>query len=101
MARPEFFPIDVSHDPTPINEEGVPADVRIYEDNTVQVIGAFTGSLRLEGSPDGSLWIEISAFTAPGILKIDGAYQYLRFRTAALSSGTPSAYHGGFNSRAT
>jgi hypothetical protein len=99
-VRPDFSTLDVKHDATPgPDSEGDALLVDRFLDHTVQVVGAFTGSLRLEASNDGTTWVQLAALTAPGITHYEGTYRYLRLRTAALSAGTPTAHYGGMDQR--
>lgn len=100
--RPEIHLVDVKLVATPgPSSEGSPCRYpELCVDHTVQVVGTFTANLRVEVSNDGVTWVELSAFTAPGIASYSGlAFRMLRVRTAAFTSGTPSVYYGGMNVR--
>ena len=100
--RPEFHLVDVELDDTPgPDSEGEPCLYpELCVDHTVQVTGTFTADLRVEASNDGVTWVELSAFTAPGIACYDGsAFRMLRVRTDAYTSGDPVVHYGGMNVR--
>lgn len=69
-------------------------------DHTIQVSGTFTADLRIEVSNDGVSWVQLGAFTAPGIASYAGkSFRRLRVRTAAFTSGVPVVHYGGLNVR--
>ena len=57
----------------------------------VQVVGAFTGTLKPERTVDGTTWVVAGAdITAPGVATLAVAgIQEFRLRASALSAGTP------------
>lgn len=100
--RPEIHAVDVKLDDTPgPDSEGEPCRYpELCVDHTVQVVGTFTADLRVEVSNDGATWVELDAFTAPGIASYTGlAFRLLRVRTEAFTGGAPSVFYGGMNVR--
>ena len=97
MARPEKIPLAV---PAEVGV-GAPANVFRHRQKTVQVAGAFTGSLQLEGTIDGSNWDAVGApITAPTLFLVDVTVELLRVRVTALTAGRPTAIVAGFDYRA-
>jgi hypothetical protein len=97
MARPERLVLEV---PTSAGT-GKPENVARLRDKTVQISGAFAGSLQLEGSIGEEDFEPIGApLTAPGFVLVPMAVTFLRIRTLELSSGAPKAMVAGFDFRA-
>lgn len=97
MARPERMTLDVPG----AGGTGKPENVFRLRDKTVQVSGAFLGSLQLEGSVDGEDFEPIGApVTGPGFVLVPMAVAYLRIHTLELTSGAPRAIASGFDARA-
>ena len=97
MARPERLTLEIPLSKGP----GKPENVFRLRDKTVQISGAFVGSLQLEGSIDGEDFEPIGApLTGPGFVLVPMAVAYLRFDTIELTSGAPRAIASGFDVRA-
>jgi len=97
MARPEKIPLDV---PAAVGI-GQPSNVFRFRNKTMQVAGAFAGSLQLEGTIDGDNWEAVGApITAPTLFLVDVTVELLRVRVTALTSGTPRAILAGLDYRA-
>ena len=97
MARPERLELEV---PASAGT-GKPENVARLRDKTVQISGAFVGSLQLEGSIDGEDFEPIGApVTGPGFVLVPMAVTFLRIHTLELSSGAPKAMAAGFDFRA-
>lgn len=99
MPRPEIVPLNL---PVPLAVGvGSPSYVFNLRDKTVQVTGTFTATLKLEGSVDGNNYQQIGVdITAPTIVSVLLAVQFLRIRVSAFTSGTPSVVASGFDYRA-
>lgn len=101
--RPEIHAVDVKLDDTAgAASEGEPSRYpELCVDHTVQVAGTFTGDLRLEVSNDGASWVELDAFTAPGIGYYGGiSFRMLRVRTEAITlPASPTVRYAGMNVR--
>ena len=97
MARPERMPLEITAAPG----TGKAENVSRLRDKTVQISGAFVGSLQLEGSIDGEDFDPIGApLTGPGFVLVPMAVTYLHIHTVELSSGAPKAMVAGFDFRA-
>ena len=97
MARPERMTLEV---PGSVGT-GKAENVFRMRDKTVQISGAFVGSLQLEGSIDGDDFEPIGApLTGPGLVLVPMAVGFLRIRTLELTSGAPKAIASGFDYRA-
>jgi len=73
-----------------------------FVDKTVLVGGTFTGSMKIQGSIDGTNWADItSAITTPSSNAIDHTVKYLRVNLTALSAGTPVVWFDGLDTRTT
>jgi hypothetical protein len=97
MARPEINTLNV---PTAVGV-GQASNVFRFRDKTVQVNGPFVATLQIEGSVDGSNFVAIGTpLTAPGLLSVPFAVQFVRVRVTAFTSGTPTAVASGFDYRA-
>lgn len=97
MARPERLTLEV---PAAAGA-GKAENVARLRDKTVQISGAFVGSLQLEGSIDGEDFEPIGApLTAPGFVLVPMAVTFLRIHTVELGSGAPKAIAAGFDFRA-
>lgn len=100
--RPEFHLVDVRLDATPgPTSEGTSFHFpEVCIDHTIQVSGTFNADLRIEVSNDGATWVQIGAFTAPGMASYAGkSFKRLRVRTNAFVSGAPVVNYGGMNVR--
>lgn len=100
--RPEFATLDVklSATPGPSSEGEACRYPEFCIDHTVQVSGSFTADLRIEASNDGTVWVQLGAFTAPGMASYAGkAFKRLRVRTNAFTIGAPVVRYGGMNVR--
>jgi hypothetical protein len=77
---------------------GSSQSVRDMREKTVQVIGAFTGSLNIEVSLDGGANFTPSstAITAPGLKSVPEPATHLRLRATAMSGTAPTAVVAGF-----
>lgn len=54
---------------------------------------AFTATIKLEGSVDGTVWHELAATIAAGdVTAIPVPWKYVRCNTTAYTSGTPAAH---------
>ncbi len=97
MARPEIITLDV---PT-ANGVGQFVDVFKFSGKTVQFKGTFSASLSLEGSLDGSNFLDLNiSESSPVIVSIPETIKFLRVRVSSYSSGTPEALFSGFDERA-
>lgn len=97
MARPERLILEVPSAPG----TGKAENVFRLRDKTVQISGAFAGSLQLEGSIDGEDFEVIGApLTGPGFVLLPMAIAFLRVHTLELTSGVPRAVASGFDFRA-
>jgi hypothetical protein len=97
MARLERMPVEIPA----AGQTGGVANVGRLRDKTVQISGAFVGSLQLEGSIDGEDFEPIGApMTGPGFVLVPMAVTFLRIHTLELSSGAPKAMAAGFDFRA-
>jgi hypothetical protein len=96
MARPERIVLEV-----PI-KVGVGAPVNVFRlrDKTVQISGAFTGAVQIEGSIDGDDFEPIATRPAPGFVQVPLAVAFLRIRVTELTAGVPKALVAGFDFRA-
>lgn len=97
MARLERMTLEIPA----AGQTGGVANVGRLRDKTVQISGAFVGSLQLEGSIDGEDFDPIGApLTGPGFVLVPMAVTFLHIHTVALSSGAPKAMVAGFDFRA-
>jgi len=97
MARPERLALEVPGSAG----TGKAENVFRLRDKTVQISGAFAGSLQLEGSIDGEDFAPIGArVTEPGFVLVPMAVTFLRIHTLELTSGAPKATASGFDYRA-
>lgn len=97
MARPERLTLEVPGSAG----TGKAESVFRLRDKTVQISGAFVGSLQLEGSIDGDDFEPIGApVTRPGFVLVPMAVGFLRIHTLELTSGAPKATTAGFDFRA-
>lgn len=96
MARPERSELEVPA----AGETGAPVNVFRLRDKTVQISGAFDGSLQIEGSIDGEEFAPIGApVTGPGLVPVPLTVDLLRIHTLALTAGKPTAAIAGFDYR--
>lgn len=58
---------------------------------TYWVVGSFSATLALEGSPDGVNWRQLTAFTSPFHSTFSDAAMFVRVNTTVYTSGTPLA----------
>lgn len=100
--RLDHYPLSVVAAPG----DGTAQPVAAYQGGTVQVFGTFTATLQVQAKLDGGDWVNVgSALTAPGFVTIADtngcplSVAFIRVRTTAYTSGTPSAIFAGFNSR--
>lgn len=71
-----------------------------FIEKTVLVGGTFTATVRVQGSIDGTNFVDLTAdITTPSIHEIPHTVRYIRVRTVAWTS-SPSITLGGFDSRA-
>lgn len=96
MARPERVPLEV---PAAVGV-GPPVNVFRLRDKTVQLSGAFVGSVQVEGSIDGEDFETIATRPEPGFVQVPVTIAFLRIRVAELTSGHPKAIAAGFDFRA-
>jgi hypothetical protein len=78
--------------PPSVDTSGLGTALDIWGATTklVQATGTFTGTIQIQGSLDGTTWVnEGSAITAAGALAITNAWNYLRSKCTAYTSGTP------------
>lgn len=79
---------------------GTALKVDRFTEKTVLVGGTFTGSMKIQGSMDGTNWADLTgAITTPSSNAITHTVAYLRVNLTALSAGTPVVYFDGFDSR--
>lgn len=97
MGRPEKFPLEV---PAAVGVGSI-AYVFRFLHKTVQVTGAFTGQLQIEGSIEADEFTPIgAALGAPGFVLVPQSVAYLRVRVVELTAGHPRATMAGFDDRA-
>ena len=86
--------------PPTADTSGLGTALAIHGDTTkmVQFTGTFTATIQMQGSLDGSSWVnEGSAATAVGGLEITKAWNYLRTKMTAYTSGTPVVLYDAVN----
>lgn len=97
MPRIETVDIAV---PTSVATGG-PSTVGDLFNKTVQISGTFVATLQLQGSINGSDFVDIGAAqTAPALLEVSQSVKFLRIDVTAFTSGVPAAVVSGFNQRA-
>ena len=95
--RTEFEEMDV---PASAPNFGDPILIDRFVYKNVVVSGTFTGTMRIQGSIDGSTWNDLTGnITAVGVTAIPHTVKFLRVSLTALSDGTPVVHHGGFDGR--
>jgi hypothetical protein len=84
---------------------GAPVDCRALEAKSVNIIGAFTGSIQVQLSldpsnpPASTSWTNVGVpFTAPGVLFVPQPCAWIRVNVTALSAGTPTGTVAGMTS---
>lgn len=71
-----------------------------FTEKTVVVGGTFTATIRIQGSIDGTNYVDLTGdITAAGVTEIPHTVKYIRVRTVAWTS-SPVVSIGGFDSRA-
>lgn len=82
----EVFPAELA---IPVTGNGAPMLVERISRITVQVVGTFAGTFRLESSIDGETWIQDTASIAAGYIEVTENVRFLRLvRTGAGSDPT-------------
>lgn len=81
------------------NANGAPHLVDRYVEKTVLVTGTFTGTVRVQGSIDGTGYMDLGTFTAAGFVNIEESLRWVRIHCDAGLTGTPVASFAGFDSR--
>jgi hypothetical protein len=96
--RADFKPLDL---PATAPNDGDDIECSVYKNKTVQIIGAFTGSIDIEVSLDngGHYAKSQTGITAPGVYDVPHTCTNIRLHLSALTVGTPSAYLGGLHTR--
>lgn len=96
--RADFRPL---HFPSSAPADGDSVACADYLYKTVQLLGAFTGSVDIEASLNkGVTWGKVqTGITAPGVYAVAPTCTNLRLRVTALTAGTPTAMFGGFDGR--
>ena len=95
--RHEVFDLPM---PSPLaTGQGDAVRIAEYLNKTVQVFGTFSATVQIQGSMDGTNWVNIGAgITTPGHLVIDESLVWFRV-DLTFTSGTPVAKVGAFNAR--
>ena len=69
---------------------GVPLNVEGAQDMWYQAVGTFTATVNIEGSLNGTDWVQLVAGAATGsIVQIPEKVRYLRANVSAYTSGAP------------
>ena len=72
---------------------GTPLNVEGSQDMWYQVVGTFTATVNIEGSLNGTDWVQLAAAVAPGtITQIATKVKYLRADVAAYTSGSAEVF---------
>lgn len=97
--RHETNPIDAATAFVSNPTGGIPIVVERFREKTVQVAGTFTAVCNLQGSLDGSNWVNLyTGLTTATLYTIAQAVRLLRI--AITTDGTrPTVTFGGFDSR--
>ena len=59
---------------------------------TFQVSGTFVGTVAIQGTLDGTNWVDLAYFSADGVEQVLGPFIKIRARVTAYTSGTINAY---------
>lgn len=70
-----------------------------FADRSLQIAGAFTGSISLMGSNDGTNFVVLTdpagaaiTLTAPGLVQVGPASAFVRIDATSVASGAPMAH---------
>jgi hypothetical protein len=102
MSTPDFLllPIAVDGSGNAIAGNGSPTRVDRMLGHTLQIRGTFSATLVIDVSNDMIAWVPATGnLTTPQLLTIAGSFRYIRVRTAAYTSGTPTVHYAGFDQR--
>lgn len=86
----------------PLNADGTSTAMLVTDtsNKTVQIGGTFVATVQLQGTINGTDWVNIgAAVTAAAIIEITPAYRSLRVVITGYASGTVVASFAGFNTR--
>lgn len=105
--RPEFYVLAIARDVggAPDVGAGDALTTRAHLDHTIQIDDEdsgdpFVGSLDLEVSNDGVVWVPLQAgITGPELLFFESSFAFLRVNVTAYTSGEPVVRYGGMMQR--